>query len=615
MLLGISRPPGTGLRVRRAFKHSRFGRYAHSMRLVTFSLPWLPSPRRTATKFAPILALLAGLLGTAQASDFRGLISERILLGLANTTSDQAIGTLALIQSVYLEHLYEPIWVRESAPKPKAIALAAALGELTRDGLEPAQYGIDQINSLLKQTTPQALADLEVALSLALLQATSDLASGRLEPRQVYPSTYVYPQDVDKKGVLEQARTASDPVHYMLGFRPAQGNYHRLLQALARYRGLAKTEWPTIPPGQTLKLGVKDPRVLLLRERLTLWGDYVPETVPAAANPALFDAPLTDAVKRFQYRHGLTQDGAVGRKSLAALNVPARVRVQQILLNMERRRWMQDRFESRYVFVNLADFFLKVVDTVKGREKTIFKTHVVVGKPYHQTPEFSHAIQYMVINPFWNVPISIARQEILPKVKEDPSYLERKNFALLSGWGKDAYQVDPYSVDWAGMAPRDFRFRLRQGPGAGNALGRIKFMFPNQHNVYLHDTPSRTLFQRTRRAFSHGCIRVQHPERLAATLLQWQNGWPVEKILRTIGDGQRTVVSLAKPVPVHLAYVTAWANKDESVHFRDDVYGRDRMLARALLGHELGEVERRYPRGVPLPDVADHSPSAALDRN
>ncbi|MEM7254304.1 MAG: L,D-transpeptidase family protein, partial [Pseudomonadota bacterium] len=360
----------------------------------------------------------------------------------------------------------------------------------------------------------------------------------------------------------------------------------------------------------SLKLGDRGARVKMVRERLTLWGDLDPDA--DGPDPTAFDAPLDAAVKRFQQRHGLKVDGVIGRASLGQLNVTATTRVQQILLNMERRRWMVDKFEPRYVFVNLADFFLKVVDTAGDREKTVFTTQVVVGKPYHQTPEFSHAIRYLVLNPYWNVPISIARNEIFPKIQEDPGYLARKNFVLLSDWGKNAYEVDPYSVDWHSMTPREFGFRLRQGPGPGNALGRIKFMFPNRHNIYLHDTPSRSLFERTRRTFSHGCIRVKDPAAFAEVLLAWQSGWSRGRIDRSIDEGRRRVVSLAEPIPVHLAYITAWANKDGTVHFRDDVYGRDKMLARALLGRELGQVSRQYMRARPLVSVEDPNSDMTL---
>ena len=315
-----------------------------------------------------------------------------------------------------------------------------------------------------------------------------------------------------------------------------------------------------------------------------MWGDLKPEHDAArdGGDAAFYDAELVGAVKRFQYRHGLSQDGRVGKNSLAALNVSAEQRVTQILLNMERRRWMPDRFESRYIFVNLADYFLKLVDTINAKERTVFTSEVVVGKPYHETPEFSAQIRYLVINPYWNVPHSIATKELLPSIKADPSYVQTHHYEVLDGWGAGAKVLDPRSIDWSTISPHRFPFRIRQMPGDDNALGRIKFMFPNRHDIYLHDTPSKQLFNRIRRAFSHGCIRVANAQALATMLLSKQPGWSKERIVETINSGKRTVVPLAEPIPIHLAYITAWANKDGSVHFRDDIYGRDSQLMQAL---------------------------------
>jgi murein L,D-transpeptidase YcbB/YkuD len=245
---------------------------------------------------------------------------------------------------------------------------------------------------------------------------------------------------------------------------------------------------------------------------------------------------------------------------------------------------MPDRFESRYVFVNLADYFLKLVDTIKAEERTVFTSEVVVGKPYHETPEFSDRIRYLVINPYWNVPPSIATKELLPRFKADPSYARAKHYEILDSWAAGAKTLDPQSIDWSTISEHRFPFKIRQMPGADNALGKIKFMFPNPHNIYLHDTPSKELFSRTRRAFSHGCIRVDNALVLATALLAWQPGWPKERIVEAINSGKRMVVSLAEPIPIHLAYITAWANKDGSVHFREDIYGRDALLKNALFG-------------------------------
>ena len=517
---------------------------------------------------------------SAIAGTFSSLLETRFQEGLADVTGTEAEQTLAVVQAVYAKDSYTPLWVTREGADVRARELAQALGALRLDGLDPEDYGLSTLERLLGETRADKLVELEVRLSLGLVQAASDLASGRLQPRAVNPKLYIYPQDVDKAAVLTQARDEEEIAAFLQSFQPSQANYHRLKSALAGYRRLALgPKSPPIKAGKTLDLGRQSERVDRLRARLATLGDYS-ETV-AAGIP--FDHILEQAVKRFQYRHGLTVDGRVGPKTLAALNVPIRDRVTQMLLNMERRRWMPDTFEKRYVFVNLADFELKVVDTIEGRERTIHTTEVVVGKPFHQTPEFSHQIRYLVINPYWNVPSSIARNELLPKFKKDLGVIAEKGYELLEDWTRNAKLVDPASIDWGSVTRRSFKFRIRQSPGPLNALGQIKFIFPNRHNIYLHDTPARSLFDRTERAFSHGCIRVKAPDVLAGTLLQWQDGWPLSRIHNTIESGTRTVVSLKKPVPVHLAYVTAWVNKDGTVHFREDIYKRDAVLKKALL--------------------------------
>jgi murein L,D-transpeptidase YcbB/YkuD len=519
-----------------------------------------------------------------RAGQLRAAIAKRIQIDtLANRSGPSAV-VLAKIQASYAGGAHAPLWVSHHGPTARARELAQAIAALTHDGLNPQDYDIAAISSLVAKGNDIAeLADLDVRLSLALVHAASDLASGRLEPRQVNPKLYIYPQDVDHATVLVGVRNEEDVAAYLQSFQPGQANYHRLKSALAHYRTLAADAlWPTIDSGDTLERGMEDSRVGLLRSRLRLLEDF-PLRMPLAAAQNRYDDTVEAAVRHFQARHGLDQDGKVGKNTLAALNVPPSQRVEQILLNLERRRWMPDKFESRYVFVNLADFYLKVVENVDGRERTIHTTEVVVGKPYHQTPEFSHKIRYLVINPYWNVPVSIARNELFAKFKKDPSYIRARGYELFDGYGADAGIVEPELVDWESLSRRNFRYKIRQLPGPKNALGTIKFMFPNTHNIYLHDTPSQTLFKRSERAFSHGCIRVKDPHLLAATLLQWQSGWPTKRIRQTITDGERTVVSLAEPIPVHLAYVTAWVNKDGAVHFRNDVYDRDKSLAAALL--------------------------------
>jgi murein L,D-transpeptidase YcbB/YkuD len=353
---------------------------------------------------------------------------------------------------------------------------------------------------------------------------------------------------------------------------PTSRRYVQLQAALKRYRALAaKGGWKKVSAGPTLKPGMKDPRIVEVRNRLRVTGDLT-KTSP---DPTEFDDVLKAAIKRFQDRHGLTEDGAVGRNTLAAMNIPVERRIRQIEINMERRRWMPDDLGQKYVWVNIADFYLKVVQ----RTETIYTARIVVGKTYTRTPIFSSTMKYILINPRWNVPYSIASKEMLPKIKKDPGYLSRNRYELLGPNGKP---LDPHSVDWADVSRRNFRYFIRQQAGPGNALGRMAFMFPNKFNVFIHDTNARHLFGRTVRAFSHGCMRLEHPARLAVLLLRGKQGWTMDRLQRVIATEKPASIYLPKPLPVHVTYITAWADRDGTVNFRRDIYKRDAALIKAL---------------------------------
>jgi murein L,D-transpeptidase YcbB/YkuD len=532
----------------------------------------------------PALVLTAFLLGVTPAPgqtpaptvqpDAAAQALARHLSQGTGTVSERDAELLVVLAKFYQERQMTPLWLDAGGPSARAETLAGVLRDADQDGLDPADYHASIITQLLAAKTPDQWAEFELRLSLGLVEMTSDLASGRLEPRHVNPELFVYPQEVDPAAVIRAAATAPDMATFVAGYEPKQPEYRRLKAALAEYRALATTGgWPTIQDGPTLKPGMAGPRVLQLRARLDV-------PAPQGGDPARYDDALAAAVKQFQARHGLEQDGFVGQNTLAALNVPVEDRVRQILLNLERRRWMADEPGPRYVFVNLADFELKMVE----EPHTVFDTRVVVGAPYHRTPVFSGEMTYLELNPYWNVPPSIARNELLPKIKADPGYLAANDFELLSDWSDSARVLDPHAIDWRAVRPDTFAYKIRQGPGPGNALGYIKFIFPNQFNIYLHDTPARGLFARDVRDFSHGCIRVQDPEALAAVVLDRQPGWSEEQINAAIATGQRRIVTLDQPLPVHIAYLTAWVNKDGSVNFRSDVYGRDAILAAALFG-------------------------------
>lgn len=537
--------------------------------------------RVTAVALAVSLFVAPPLLASPLTDALQGQLQR----GIDGPLTEQSAEPTVILQRFYSDYFYRPLWVTESGALPKAYALAKILRQADRDALDPEDYGASAVNALLGATDPKLLAELEVRLSAGLIQFASDLGGGRVAPRIANPKLFVFRPDVDKKAVLEEAEQATDMNYFVARYRPQTPRYERLRDALARYRAWEEAGgWQRIPEGPVVHEGERDPRVAMLRARLALWGD-LPQAAATTSVPTsggakpgdVYDPTIVGAVKRMQARHGLAVDGVLGPNTLAALNVPVEQRVAQIMLNLERRRWIPDDLGAKYIFVNLADFALKLVE----EPKTVLDMRVVVGKPYHATPVFSEKMTYVVFNPYWNVPTSIARNELLPKIRKDPGYAVRNNYTLLSGWHSGAATIDPYAVDWS----RDGgNYRIRQEPGDGNALGRVKFMFPNPFSIYLHDTPAKSLFQKAERDFSHGCIRVEQPTSLAAAVLAGTPGWSAERIAATIASGRRTVVTLANPIPVHISYLTAWVNKDGTVHFRKDIYGRDAELAGALLG-------------------------------
>jgi L,D-transpeptidase YcbB len=354
--------------------------------------------------------------------------------------------------------------------------------------------------------------------------------------------------------------------------------------ALERYRQIeARGGWPTIPPGPWLCLGSYSERVLALRHRLRATGDLPPLEPSAQGGSDMtnvnaemtFDHEVDQAVRLIQRRHGLYVDGIVGGKTLAALNVPVQDRIRQLQHNLE--RWQQpENLGDRYILVNIPDFTLRLID----QNREVWATRVVVGKRKRRTPILRSTIDYLIFNPYWHVPSRIAKQELLPRAMVAPHFLSEQQMEIVS---PDGRVLHPSSIDWTVVNPHDFPYRIRQRPGAQNALGRVKFMFPNKHSVYLHDTSSPALFARAERALSHGCVRVEKPLELAAYLLQdpERQLWTPEQVAQVIQRGKHTYVKLPQPIDVHLVYRTAWADDDGTVQFRLDIYQHDDLSSEA----------------------------------
>ena len=521
-----------------------------------------------------VLAIHAGALAQTNppklvAQELRSIVERGETVSATADREDRFLP----VYLFYEDRNYTPIWVRDSGPKAKARDFLSAIRSAAEDGLSPDNYQLAAIEQRMGATEPRVLAELELFLTRALLDYGRDRVSGQVRPEKVSRNVHYDPIEPSDIALLDAVERADDVPPVLAALGPASPNYQRLKTKLAELRQLAaKGGWGRVGEGATLKPGMSDPRVGELRDVLHVMGDLSKDDGVAGET---YDETLVAAVKRFQERHGLEPDGVVGPGTLAELNVPVQSRIHTIELNMERRRWLQDDLKGYYIFVNLADQVLKVVDN----EKTIHTARVVVGKPYHSTPAFTRNMTYLVLNPTWSVPPSIAVNEYLPKLRQDASYLARQNIRIID---PNVGEINPHSVDWSSVGGR-FPFRLKQDSGDGNALGRVKFMFPNDFNVYIHDTPSKGLFARTSRAFSHGCVRVQHPLDLAEVLLRDQEmEWDRRKIDAAVAKGREQVVKFRTPVPVFIAYFTAFANKDGTLHFRPDIYGRDKQLDEAL---------------------------------
>jgi murein L,D-transpeptidase YcbB/YkuD len=524
------------------------------------------------------VCLGSGLVSTAVLADQAAEVAQQLKLRLLDDTyaPDAAAPDWSSLQAFYRQRGYRPIWAIEGA-EARTSQLLEVLSAARREGLDPEPYRLSDLAELSQAGTASAQAELELRASAAVLRYVSEVRTGRLALHKVDPELFIHPGEVDRQAILEGVAAAPDIGWFLRNQAPSNPIYRRLRRVLAEYRDMAaRGGWPPVAGGPSLKPGVADPRVASLRLRLMASGDLSIES----AAPEVYDAGLVQAVERFQARHGLEADGVVGAKTLQSLNVPVEQRIEQILINMERWRWMPDDLGDRYILVNLAGFELDVVED----GSTALEMRVVVGKTYRRTPVFSGRMTYLDFNPYWTVTPSIARQDILPKIQANPAFLKTDGMRVFDGWGEDAREIDPSTVDWATVDGKALRFKFRQDPGPKNALGRVKFMFPNEFNVYLHDTPSRDLFQRTVRTFSSGCIRVERPLELAAYLLHDDPSWTRARIDGVIAAGKPMTVVLPSSIPVHLTYSTVWFGEGGTVHFRDDIYGRDALVAQALFG-------------------------------
>lgn len=495
----------------------------------------------------------------------------------------------SMTRTFYKDRKFEPAWIDGRRPRAQMDDFIGALQQADREGLDPELYSASALAARRKEAGRGFLTKkgfdeaeavrLDVWLTYLYLHYASDLAYGLADLAHADPDWQIRDDTIDPAGLLTDALDRNRVARSLEELLPADPQYAALRDALARYRDIERQGgWPSLPRNLRLKPGQRNAAIPALARRLAITGD---NTASLDEHTNVYDEPLQDAVERFQRRHGLEADGKLGPALVAELNVPVQTRVWQIALSLERWRWLPRDLGARYVLVNIPEYRLEVWD--HGR--VAVDMNVVVGKQETPTPIFSDRMTYLVFAPYWNMPADIVEQETLPSVMSDPAFLERANIEVLDKGGKLIPASDVDLED-----PSAYRFRQR--PGTSNSLGLVKFMFPNQYNVYFHDTPADSLFARATRSFSHGCVRLENPEALAEYVLADQPAWTADRIQEAMNADEERTVKLKDPLPVYLGYWTARVAPDGVMQFRNDVYGVDARQTSILL-NRLAKLKRR----------------------
>lgn len=519
----------------------------------------------------PVLLSLIAAAGACGGVS-RDEIHAALAVELADSTPPEYVeeSFWALSREIYADAAGKALWVESGAPKKRARALVEAVAAAEDQGLRTAEYDLEGLGQALHraykddETTAAELAELDLRLTALYVDYGRHLLSGRLDPSRTNVGWYIRTRRAEADSTLRLAAVEEDLEKALADFLPSQPDYRTLLAARERYAAIsAQGGFPevsgTAAPGDTGAV------VAAVARRLVMEGDLD----SSAVSLRTYDSTLSAGVAKFRRRFGLEPGNGVDRAMVAAMKVPVDRRIRQIELNLERLRWLPNEFGARYVAVNIPDFQLHAYD--EGRE--VLTMRVIVGDEYDgSTPVFADTMNQVVFRPYWNVPSSIALEEILPLVQRNESYLARNEYEVVPVKGSSP--VDPGSVDWNDLDSTNFPYAIRQKPGPGNALGLVKFLFPNRFDIYMHDTPGDHLFARSERALSHGCIRLEHPDKFAEYVLEGMDGWTPDRIEAAMNAKEQRHVKLEQPIPVYILYLTAFAREGE-VHFRPDLYEVD----------------------------------------
>ena len=495
-------------------------------------------------------------------------------------------------QAFYRRRDFQPAWIQIGwfggrRVRSEGEALLECLRHAWQEGMDPAEYPVDeleqQFEKVSRSTTPATeLAWLDAKLSWAFLEYAAHLYRGRVNPKKISPAWQVAPHNRQLAVLLEDALAHNSICGDLAKMRPALPEYAALREALGVYYRIAQEGgWPLVSETHSLRKGNRGEAVNLLRKSLARHGDL---PLPLPDGSSIFDESLASGVRTFEARHGLPVDGIADPEMLFILNTPVGTVIRQIELNLERMRWLPENLGRRHLRVNIPNYHLQIIED----SRTALEMRVVVGKGENPTPVLSDQITHVTFNPYWNIPESIALKETVPLLLKDKKYAEKHGIQVVMKADQEEI-VDSTKISWkeAIHDANAFPYVLRQQPGPGNALGKVKFMFPNRFNVYLHDTPTRHLFRETQRDYSHGCVRVEHPAELAEYLLKETPGWNADRIKNAMQSSEEVSVSLANPLPVHIVYWSVWVGKDGKLQRRPDIYDLDTTQDRLFVQRAL----------------------------
>jgi len=488
----------------------------------------------------------------------------------------------------YMDRGFREAWIEAGKLSCIAYEMRHEIQQCKFDGLDPQDYHLGAINThfealekasrgLREPLTAVELASLDILLTDAFLELATHIYLGKVDP-----SHRIYGWEIQRKEprkevvtklklAIETGNVRNGIASLYPGF-PMYRRMRRSLMALHQKDKQMPQNWKKLAVAKSIKPLESDPAIPQIRERIYFWEDLQPSPIEA---PVMYDSALLKRVQVFQERHGLNPDGVIGNATIRALNKSPKELIRQASVNMERLRWLPDTVLSEVILVNIANYSM---DYIRGQD-TLLHSNAIVGKAYRKTPVFNAPMSYLVFSPTWTVPPTILRNDVIPAIKRNVGYLASKNMRLLTPNGQE---VDPNTVDWSKITGRNFPYMVRQDPGPSNSLGWVKFMFPNSHNVYIHDTPSRELFARDDRALSSGCIRIQKPLELARLLLADQPLWSDDRITAAMYSRKEQTVMLKRKIPVVLLYLTFWTDSRGIPMFRHDIYERDEELFKSL---------------------------------